>query len=161
MTASRTLRLALLASLVSCAAALPPVPTIEGTTFASSLNVQLSQSTRLPSGTYYRDLVPGTGAAVAAGKMVSANYTGWLADGTQFGSNAGAAGFQFLDGASPQQVISGWDIGLVGAQVGGTRQLIIPPDQGYGANGQYDQQGNLVIPANSILVFTVQIDSVQ
>jgi FKBP-type peptidyl-prolyl cis-trans isomerase len=147
-----TLRFALLASLAACVGPLPPPATIENTTFAPALDVQLTNSTKLPNGVYYRDLVVGTGAVLAS-QRVSAHYTGWLANGTQFVSNVGGAAYSFVLGAG--QVIGGWDTGLVGAHVGGMRQLILPPAMAYGSTGYGP------IPPNAILVFTVQIDSAQ
>src|SRR5260221_2604225 len=142
MAVLKNLPLALLLGLAACGG--PSVPTIEGTTFAAALDVQLSNSTKLPSGTYYRDLVAGSGAAIANGQTISAHYTLWLPDGTKLESNVGGAAYSFPLGAG--HVIPGWDLGLVGAHVGGTRQLIIPPDQAYGAYGQG------AVPANAILV---------
>lgn len=153
MTSQKPLCLALLIGLFGCGASV--VPTIETTTFAPALQVQLSNSTKLASGVYYRDLVVhGTGAAIAANQTITTHYTGWLADGTQFDTNVnvGKQPFQFVLGTG--FVIPGWDVGLVGAQVGGTRQLIIPPAMGYGASGAPP-----AIPPNAILVFNVQIDS--
>jgi len=124
---------------------------IESATFAPALNVNLSASTKLPSGLYYRELAPGTGPEVKAGQQVAASYTGWLTNGTQFDSNAGGAPFSFRVGA--HQVIEGWDEGVVGMKVGGKRQLIIPPALGYGPAGSGP------IPPNAILVFTVEVVS--
>jgi peptidylprolyl isomerase len=127
-------RLALLLPLLAaCAREKPASGSIESASFAPSLEVNLAVSTRMPSGLYYRDLAPGTGPVVAAGQQVSALYTGWLTNGTQFDSNAGSAPFSFRVGA--HEVIEGWDQGVVGMRVGGKRQLIIPPALGYGPAG--------------------------
>ena len=64
---------------------------IEETSFASSLGVNLTQSTKTTNGMYYRDLVAGTGATVANGQSVSVWYTGWLSSGYEFDSNVGEA----------------------------------------------------------------------
>jgi FKBP-type peptidyl-prolyl cis-trans isomerase len=132
------------------AAAVP----IEQTTFAPSLGVDLAQSTRLPSGLYYRDLVAGSGTTLASGQTVGMRYVGTFANGEEFDSNpAPKPIFSFRLGAG--QVIKGWDQGLVGMKVGGKRQLIIPPALGYGPN-DYGP-----IPGNSVLVFTVDAISAQ
>jgi len=103
------------------------------------------------SGLQYVDLVVGDGAAAQAGGIVSLHYTGWLADGTKFDSS--------IDRGSPinlvlgqGQVIAGWDEGIASMNVGGRRQLIIPPELGYGETGY---QG--VIPANATLIFDVEL----
>src|SRR5512133_4376292 len=82
-------------------------PTIEATTFASALNVNLAASTKTTGGMYYRDLVVGTGAAVLTGQTVSVHYTGWLSNGTQFDAN-GPTATPFAVKLGAGQVIPGW-----------------------------------------------------
>jgi peptidylprolyl isomerase len=103
-----------------------------------------------PTSLTVQPLIKGTGAEVKTGQTVVVKYTGWLWDGTQFDSSWDGAGtFSFKVGAS--QVISGWDKGVVGQTVGSQLLLVVPPSEGYGdtANGS--------IPANSTLVFVVDI----
>jgi FKBP-type peptidyl-prolyl cis-trans isomerase FkpA len=106
------------------------------------------------------DLRMGTGAEAMTGRSVTVNYTGWLYSanspdnkGSQFDSSVGRQPFPFVLGAGA--VISGWDRGVVGMRVGGLRRLVIPPELGYG------NQANGPIPANSTLVFEVELLSVQ
>ena len=127
---------------------------VEETTFASTLGVNLAASTRTTNGVFYRDITVGTGPVVTDGQSVSVRYTGYLSGGTSFGTNVNDPGpYTFRLGRG--QVIAGWDEGLIGVRVGGTRQLIIPSRMGYG------NQPNGPIPANSVLVFTVQVISAQ
>jgi FKBP-type peptidyl-prolyl cis-trans isomerase len=142
-------KLALL-SLLSLAVGCVPDPKLETGTYAEALGVDLSASQKLPSGMYIRDTTEGTGTVAANGNAVTMRYTGWLANGTQFDSNQGR-GFSFVLGDGV--VIPGWDLGVPGMKVGGTRQLIIPPSLGYGASGQGP------IPPNAILVFSVTMVS--
>jgi FKBP-type peptidyl-prolyl cis-trans isomerase FkpA len=107
------------------------------------------------------DVTVGTGPTAAAGNTVTVNYTGWLYDasvanyhGTQFDSSAGKTPFTFKLGAG--QVIAGWDQGVAGMKVGGTRTLIIPSSLGYGSTG-----AGGVIPPNAALVFNVDLLAVQ
>ncbi len=131
-----------------------PAATLENETWASSLGVSLATSTKLSSGMYIREVTVGTGATVVAGQQVSVFYTGWLANGSQFGTNStDATPFVFKLGAGV--VIPGWDQGVAGMKVGGTRQLIIPPSLAYG-----DQAAG-PIPPNSNLVFSVRVVSAQ
>jgi FKBP-type peptidyl-prolyl cis-trans isomerase FkpA len=133
----------------------PNVP-IEQTTFAAGLNVNLATSTKTASGLYYRDLTPGTGATALNNSLVSTYYAGYFPDGSKFGELASpSTPFSFTLNANPSQVIAGWNEGIVGMKVGGTRQLIIPPSLAYGANGSGP------IPPNAVLVFTVQLVTVQ
>jgi peptidylprolyl isomerase len=155
------MRFALLAILCCAAAACndasttpPAAVPIEQTSFASSLGVNLAQSTKLPSGMYYRDVTAGTGTILAAGQAVTVHYVGAFANGQVFDSRqAPSTPFRFTLGA--REVIAGWDQGLVGMKVGGRRQLIIPPELAYGPNDYRS------IPGNSVLVFTVDAVSAQ
>lgn len=134
--------------------AVPSVPDIATTTFASALNVNLGAMTKTTDGLYYQDSIVGTGATAVSGDSVWVKYIGWLPDGTKFDASSDhGADFPFQLGIG--YVIQGWDEGLVGVKVGGWRKLVIPPSLGY---GPYNNGG---IPANSILVFNVQIDSVK
>jgi FKBP-type peptidyl-prolyl cis-trans isomerase len=104
-----------------------------------------------------KDTTVGTGAEVKVGDTVSVLYSGSLDNGTVFDASSlhGNQPFSFTVGATgPGSVIQGWNLGLVGMKVGGTRELTIPPSLGYGANA------NGPIPANSTLHFTIQLLSV-
>ena len=102
------------------------------------------------------DLIVGTGTTAANGNIITVHYTGWLYDdskadkkGLQFETSKGGTTFQFILGAG--QVIAGWDRGVVGMNVGGSRRLILPPSMAYGANRAS------VIPPNATLVFEVEL----
>ena len=128
--------------------------TVEQTTFAASLGVDIPNSRRTTNGAYIRDITIGTGAAISTGQLLTVRYSLWLSTGTAIESNVNSAtGFPFHLGT--HEVISGWDEGIPGMRVGGKRQLIIPPSLGYGGN----QQGP--IPGNSVLVFIVEITAAQ
>jgi FKBP-type peptidyl-prolyl cis-trans isomerase FkpA len=102
------------------------------------------------SGLVSTDETVGSGAEAVAGKTVSVNYRGTLADGTEFDSSYKRnQPFEFMLGAG--QVIKGWDQGVAGMKVGGKRKLVIPPDLAYGA------QGTNGIPGNSTLTFEVEL----
>jgi FKBP-type peptidyl-prolyl cis-trans isomerase len=121
---------------------------IEEVTFGANLGVQLDSMEMLASGEYIQDRVVGTGALVEVGSALTVSYTGWLADGTEFDS--GSLDFTVGDG----QLIPGFDQGVRGMNVGGTRLVIIPPERGYGASARG------LIPAGAVLVFEITVDSV-
>jgi len=98
------------------------------------------------------DTIIGTGAAAAVGDSVTVQYIGSLTNGTIFDASAnhGTTGFTFTLGKG--EVIQGWDQGIVGMKEGGKRRLVIPASLAYG-----DQAIGNVIPANSTLVFEVEL----
>ena len=103
------------------------------------------------SGLIIEELVVGDGAEATAGQQVSVHYTGWLTNGKKFDSSKDRNDpFEFALGA--RQVIAGWDEGVQGMKIGGTRKLTIPPELGYGARG-----AGGVIPPNATLVFEVEL----
>jgi FKBP-type peptidyl-prolyl cis-trans isomerase len=103
------------------------------------------------SGLQYADLVVGQGREAHAGETVTVHYTGTLIDGTKFDSSKDRdRPFSFRLGAG--QVIKGWDEGVAGMKIGGTRKLVIPPQLGYGARG-----AGSVIPPNAVLIFIVEL----
>ncbi|MBL8480454.1 MAG: FKBP-type peptidyl-prolyl cis-trans isomerase [Sterolibacteriaceae bacterium] len=103
------------------------------------------------SGLIIEELVVGDGAEATAGQQVSVHYTGWLTNGKKFDSSKDRNDpFEFALGA--RHVIAGWDEGVQGMKIGGTRKLTIPPELGYGARG-----AGGVIPPNATLVFEVEL----
>ena len=108
-----------------------------------------------PSGLQFEDAVIGSGAEAVQGNQVAVHYTGWLytngVAGNKFDSSKDRGQpFKFPLGGG--QVIRGWDEGVAGMKVGGTRRLVIPPDLGYGARG-----AGGVIPPNATLLFEVEL----
>jgi FKBP-type peptidyl-prolyl cis-trans isomerase FkpA len=105
------------------------------------------------------DLRPGAGEPARSGKILTVHYTGWLYQpdalgyrGKKFDSSRDRGKpFQFMLGAG--RVLKGWEVGLVGMQVGGLRRLVIPPEMAYGSKGF----GNGLIPPDSTLVFEVEL----
>jgi FKBP-type peptidyl-prolyl cis-trans isomerase FkpA len=105
-----------------------------------------------------QDVTRGTGLEARKGQIVRVHYTGWLYEpsqidkrGEKFDSSRDRnEPFEFRVGAG--EVITGWDEGVAGMNVGGTRVLTIPPSMGYGARGA----GGL-IPPNATLVFEVEL----
>jgi len=108
-------------------------------------------STTTLTGLIIEDLVVGDGDTAQAGQLVTVHYTGWLTDGTKFDSSRDRdEPFEFPLGG--RRVIAGWDEGVQGMKIGGTRKLTIPPALGYGARG-----AGGVIPPNATLVFDVEL----
>jgi FKBP-type peptidyl-prolyl cis-trans isomerase len=104
-----------------------------------------------PAHTKIVDVKVGTGPLVKAGDTVVLHYVGKLKGGSVFDSSKGR-GLPLEVVIGRGVVIQGWDAGLVGMQVGGVRQLVIPPEEGYGAKGMPP-----VIPPGSTLFFEVDL----
>ena len=107
------------------------------------------------SGLQYEDIKVGTGDEAKPGMTVEVHYVGTLTDGKKFDSSRDRNDtFKFPLGAG--RVIKGWDEGVAGMKVGGTRKLVIPSELGYGARG-----AGGVIPPNATLVFEVELIGVR
>ena len=106
------------------------------------------------------EIIIGLGDPAETGDLLNVRYVGWLYDpsksdfkGPQFdASNPAQSPFQFRLGSG--QVIAGWDQGLVGIRVGGSRRLVIPPSLAY------DGERHGLIPPNESLVFDVELVSI-
>jgi FK506-binding nuclear protein len=104
----------------------------------------------LPNGLEIIDDVVGKGAKAKNGKRVFMRYIGKLTNGKKFDENTSGKPFSFVLGKG--EVIKGWDIGIQGMQVGGTRKLVIPAKLAYGSAGAPPD-----IPKNATLTFDVKL----
>jgi len=109
------------------------------------------------------DIVAGIGDEALPGMNVIVHYTGWLYDptakdqrGRKFDSSRDR-GQPLSIPLGAGRVIRGWEQGLPGMKIGGTRRLVIPPSLAYGARGA----GNGVIPPNATLIFDVELLAVE
>ena len=107
------------------------------------------------NGLYYVPIVTGTGTHPTATSLVSVTYKGYLTDGTVFDQNTTPTPFN-LGG-----VIPGWTQGIPLMQRGGKATLLIPSALGYGSQAIPASGGNAGIPANSVLIFDVDLISFQ
>jgi peptidylprolyl isomerase len=130
---------------------LPPVPQLPPPVPAVAGDVRSLFALR------FIDIAQGTGGAAGQGKCVFAHYTGWLTDGRKFDSsrdttNDGKPRTPIAFPVGYRRVISGWDLGFEGMQVGAQRRLIIPYQLAYGERGRPP-----VIPAKADLIFDVEL----
>lgn len=96
------------------------------------------------------DVEAGTGEEVRPGAKITAHYTGALVKNGIIFQSSHDFGDAITFGLD--QVISGWTHGVPGMKIGGTRRLVIPADQAYGASSPSRN-----IPANSDLVFDIDL----
>ncbi len=139
----------------------PTTPTTTTTTPSTPLPAALSKkpTVTIPSGPppknlVIKDLIKGTGPAATASSTVTVQYVGVLyKGGKQFDAS-------WNDGSGQpvsfplSGVIPGWTKGIPGMRVGGRRELIIPPSLAY------KNQKQAKIPANSTLVFVIDLHSI-
>jgi FKBP-type peptidyl-prolyl cis-trans isomerase len=108
-----------------------------------------------PTTLQVKTLIKGSGAKLAKGQYVVAQYVGYIwRTGKSFGSSwTSSTPFGFVLGAKPEQVIPAWDTGLVGQTVGSRVMLVVPPKDGYGKAGA----SSVGIKGTDTLVFVVDI----
>ncbi|MDH3207318.1 MAG: FKBP-type peptidyl-prolyl cis-trans isomerase [Gemmatimonadota bacterium] len=149
---------ALVAACGSDSPTAPVFEVIEDVTFADAfittdddtLTVDLGLMTVMDTtGIYFQDLVVGVGDSAAPGDTVFVRYEGWLRDGLRF--DAGSFSYEFFN---PQAAIAGFQLGMQGQQVGGSRLIIMPPEWAYGSASV-----GAIYPG-AILLFEVQLDSI-
>ena len=135
-------------------------PTIQETPTPTPVQTPVQNSSQsgnivtMSDGLKFQDLSVGTGAEAKSGDTVAVNYLGTLENGTKFDSSYDR-NQPFITQIGVGQVIKGWDEGIPGMKVGGKRKLIIPPALGYGNQAQGP------IPANSVLIFEVELVSIK
>lgn len=117
--------------------------------FAPDLEVDLSQFEPTSSGLYVQDLSIGDGPIVRRTSRVWIEYVGWLPDGTVFDGNLGQDPYAIRLGGN--EVIRGWNEGIVGMRRGGVRRLVVRPRLAYGSS----RRGR--IPAGSTLIFYIEL----
>lgn len=129
------------------------VPGSELTSLQAWVNANRPAATLDPGGFYYEINAAGTGTVTPeVCSAVTVKYTGYLTNGTKFTStNEETIPSTFNLGA----LIVGWQRGLPLIKAGGAINLYLPPTLAYGANAVG------TVPANSILLFTIQLSAVQ
>lgn len=109
------------------------------------------------SGVFYTITNAGARANPLICSNITVQYVGSLLNGTVFDSYTGSGGKTFVLG----ELIPGWQKGLPLIKAGGSITLYIPPSLGYESKDVRDSNGNIVIPANSYLKFTIDLIDVQ
>jgi len=131
-------------------------PTAEVNSLQGWVSAYHSGATKDASGFYYEIGNPGSGTvAPSVCSNIVVKYTGTLSNGVKFDENL--TGFSAVLGG----LILGWQKGLPLIKSGGQINLYLPPSMGYGSQDVKDNTGAVVIPANSILVFNIQLIAVQ
>lgn len=114
----------------------------------------ITDATKHPNGFYYKILAPGSGTTPGMCSQIGILYEGKLTDGTVFDKTTNGQMVVFVLGT----LIPGWQLGIPLIKPGGGKILLyLPPSLAYGSSDVKDQQGNVVIPGNSILIFEVEL----
>lgn len=109
----------------------------------------------LPDGLEYKDLKIGTGMQAQSGATAVIHFIGWVDKNGQrgkeiFNSRKENKPVSFVIGT--ENVMQGWNEGVLGMRAGGTRLLKIPPELGYGAKEVDD-----VVPPHAHLLFVIEL----
>lgn len=124
----------------------------------SAQNQNANATTTAQSGQVQgQEITVGTGATATPGSTVSVLYVGRLPDGTVFDSSAAHGNQPLTFVLGSEDMIAGFQVGVNGMKEGGERIIAIPPSLGYGAQEVKDTSGKVIIPANSTIVFNVQL----
>ena len=125
-------------------------------TYAAITNVTIANMTRVNAQIYTQDVTVGTGRVLAKGDSIQVYYAGRLTGGFQFDARARPS-TPFASVLDTTRLIKGWVNGLAGMKVGGIRRMAIGPESAYQYSTVRDPAGNIIIPANSVLVFEVEL----
>lgn len=151
------LALLALALLAACGDDTGLGPDPEKATFDASLGIDLSKMTKLSSGVYIQTISAGTGTAtVKLTDRITAEYKGWLANGTVFDPGTAPITNQPISTNGFANFIPGFAYGLEGMKVGEVRKIVIPAALGYGEN----PPARSGIPKNAVLVFQVTLRAI-
>jgi FKBP-type peptidyl-prolyl cis-trans isomerase FkpA len=138
----------------ACAVKAPATEITQLETYLSGAGI--TTAVKHCSGMYYEIISAGAGAAPTVCSYVSVNYKGTLTNGTVFDQTTGTpVAFSLVS------LIESWKKGVPLIKKAGKIRLYVPPSLGYGATDQKDQNGTVVIPANSILIFDIELLDVQ
>lgn len=152
MTLSHRLRVA---AIVACAATLLVACGDDAAELGTGADCEQGRRTEPSDGFVVLDQECGDGDEALSGATLTMHYTGKLEDGTVFeSSRESGQPFTFVLGAG--EVIEGWDQGIRGMREGGRRRLVIPPELGYGEEGQPPD-----IPGDATLTFDVELVRVE
>jgi peptidylprolyl isomerase len=110
------------------------------------------------TGLRYIENEPGNGGLVDWCRAVAIHYDAYLLDGTKFDSSSVVGPLLFTPGVG--DLIDGLEQGVVGMRVPGTRRLIIPSTLGFGSEPRRNENGDIVVPANTTVVYDVQVISI-
>ena len=130
----------------------PSVPGMGAAASQAPVTVDSKGYVTTASGLKYKDIEVGTGAEAVSGNNVRIEYTGKLEDGKVFDATSRHNNEPFSFVLGSQGVIPGMDEGVTGMKVGGSREIIIPSELGYGEEGMPP-----VIPENATLIFKIKL----
>ena len=122
---------------------------------ATTLTVASTQADTVTTNTglRYIELGQGTGVESTWCHNAAVQYTAFLSDGTQFDESPATTPLVFAPGLG--SLIDGFEQGVIGMKVGGTRRLIIPPELAFGAEGRKDANGQVIVPGNSTVIYDI------
>jgi len=132
------------------------VPAAEATSLQNYITANHPAAIQHSSGLFYEITTAGTGTVTpTVCSTVTVKYSGYLTSGYKFDENL--SGYIEILG----RLVLGWQKGLPLIKSGGSISLYLPPSMGYGNQNVTNPSGAVIIPANSILIFNIQLVAVQ
>jgi FKBP-type peptidyl-prolyl cis-trans isomerase FkpA len=145
-----------LCSLALVVACIDPIKAPPCNTTELTQTSVIGDTISLSSGLRYLNGVAGSGALTEWCEAVAVHYTEYLADGTRLNSTHDLEQpLVFTPGVG--DLVEGFEQGVVGMRTGGVRRLIVPPSLAYGSVAQRNSAGEIVIPANSTLIYDIEV----
>jgi peptidylprolyl isomerase len=128
-----------------------PPPTPSAVEVEGKPSVELPDDAPPPEALQVEDVEEGDGEAVEEGALVTLHFVGlrW-SDGVEFASSWDRGQpVSYTQGQG--RWVEGWERGLEGMRAGGRRQVVVPPELGYG------QRGAPGVPPGETLVFVIDL----
>lgn len=154
----RTIGLALAALSVLIISCIDPLTAPPCTATSLSIASTSSDTVTLNTGLRYIETEPGNGGLADWCRSTAIHYDAYLLDETKFDSSSVVGPLLFTPGVG--DLIDGLEQGVVGMRVPGTRRLIISPSLGFGSEPRRNESGEIVVPANSTVVYDVKVISI-
>lgn len=154
----RKITLPLAAFSVLIASCIDPLTTPPCTATQLSTASTSGDTVTLNTGLRFIETEAGNGGLADWCRSVAIHYDAYLLDETKFDSSSVVGPLLFTPGVG--DLIDGLEQGVVGMRVPGTRRLIISPALGFGSEPRRDENGEIVVPANSTVVYDVKVISI-
>jgi FKBP-type peptidyl-prolyl cis-trans isomerase FkpA len=133
-----------------CPAVTQTAPSREQQELTDYITSQSISAFKHSSGLYYSIEKLGSGEFPAICASIEVTFYGYLTNGSQFESGEDKV-------LNLQHLLPGWRLGLPLIKTGGKIRLYLPPSLAYGYNGKKDEDGDLIVPENSVVIYDITL----